>query len=100
MRGAPSIRGNKPSEEAAGLIAPHLSRLEKLVLEWFTKHGPRSTEEACIALRMDGNTVRPRICALVEKGLLIAAGFGKTSKGRTCTLYDRNRLPANQGSLL
>lgn len=100
MTGAPYIRTSATSAAASGAIKPHLANLERHVADWFAKHGPRSTEEAIDALRMDGNTVRPRIVELVKKGVLIPAGIGKTKKNRTCVLYDFNRLPANQTSLL
>lgn len=70
---APYVPGSDTSEVAAKRIAPHLNRLQGLVLAAIRSAGSKgmTDEEMGIATGLGGSTVRPRRGELATRGLIL-----------------------------
>ncbi len=85
--GAPYVRGSQTSLEAARAIIPRRGTEEWRVLVQIHAKGPLTDEQIQDDLDMNPSTERPRRVKLVQKGLVRAAGIGKTKAGRKATLW-------------
>lgn len=75
---------------AARAIAPHLGRLEALVLDHIRACGPVGTcdHEGQMALGLDDNTYRPRRWGLVRRGFIKDSGLRRnTPAGRKAVVW-------------
>jgi len=68
----PAQRHSATSVEAAQAIEPRAATLRRRVLDYLRECGDRGAtrQEVEAALGMSGNTVRPRVCELMEMGLV------------------------------
>ena len=62
------------SHEAARI---HTSTLEGMVFEVINTHGPMTTEEISQALKIDLQSITPRIAPLMRLGILVDTGLRK-----------------------
>lgn len=62
------------SHEAAKI---HTSTLESMVFEVINRNGPMTTEEIARELKIDLQSITPRIAPLVRLGILIDTGLRK-----------------------
>jgi len=93
MTGAPFVPGSDTSEEAAEAIAPHLSRLQQLLLADLRRYPNGLTDEQM----QDGgsgtplwrpSTQRPRRIELVARGLVKDSGQRRrTRSGRFAVVW-------------
>lgn len=84
----PPHNGTVTSIAAADSIAGQLGRLELLVLRGVIGMGDATTEELEEALGLPGNTVRPRIWALRQKGFVKdLVGTRTTKSGRQAQVH-------------
>jgi hypothetical protein len=72
----PGHRGVSTSVEAANALAPHLGRLQKLVLEAISEAYPvgLTADELATKLKLDRWSVQPRTSELKLKGLILDSG--------------------------
>lgn len=87
---APYAPNSSTSRAAAEAIRDHINRLQSGILTAFLAAGEEgfTTEEACSATFIAGNTMRPRLIELREKGLIVASGAErKTRSGRRATVW-------------
>ena len=60
---------SRPSREAAAKAEGFRTSQQRMIWEFLASHEDgRTTEEICIALGLDGSTVRPRLVELDEQG--------------------------------
>ena len=90
MTAGPYVRGphrSPESIEAAVSMAPHVSRVEQLILDLVASEGPLCDKEMSEALDIAENTVRPRRIALLRRGLLFRNGTTTTASGRRAATW-------------
>ena len=75
------------SHQAALSIAPHVERLERLVLEHLAIFGPRTCDAVEAALELSHQTLSPRFTALRQKGLIVQCDRERTRSGRYAWTY-------------
>jgi predicted ArsR family transcriptional regulator len=76
------------SRDAAHSIAPHLARLEQLVLDALGNAGGLTAQELEYVTGLAGNTVRPRLWELRKRGLVADSGqTRKTPSGRAAIVW-------------
>lgn len=74
------------SRAAAKAIEPHIQRLEKVVLDALAS--PLTAEQIEDETGLAGNTVRPRLVALRNRGLVIDSGQRhRTRSGREAVVW-------------
>lgn len=90
MISAPVSNGTPTSDAAADSIRHCASGLRRKVLDYLLKRGiaGATADEAEVALRMPGNTVRPRLVELRAAGLVCLLGQRReTRSGRKAEVY-------------
>ena len=90
MESAPHS-GGKASRDAAADIRPHLMTLRQRVLLFVAGRAAGATrDEIADGLKMNANTVRPRVVELIENGNLRESGeFRRTASGRKAAVLVR-----------
>ena len=86
----PSVRGSATSIAAAVAIAPHIGRLQQVVLDYIRSCGSEGcTDEQIIdATGLSPSSARPRRVECVEKGLVCDSGRVRlTRSGRSATVW-------------
>ena len=86
--GAPYVKGSDTSQAAAVSVAPHLPRLEAVVLLSVAKSGGRTSDEVEVETGLPHQTVSARIRGLVQRGLLADSGARRpTRSGRGAAVW-------------
>ena len=81
----PHQRHSQTSREAAETIEPKAATLRRMVLDFIRGQGEHGAtrQEIEAGLVMSGNTVRPRVCELMEMGLVVETDITRnTPSGR------------------
>lgn len=78
------------SYKAAELVMPSTGTLRRQVYDFIKQAGARGATdiEIQVALRMDGNTERPRRVELVNGGLVRDSGHRREIKGRQHVIWE------------
>ena len=90
LHGLPLFSEMTTSMEAAEAIAPHVARLQEVVLRAI-RHEPGgcTAEQLEDRTGLSGNTVRPRLIELCEAGLVVTSGETRLNRsGRRAKVYD------------
>lgn len=97
----PPSTANPMSREAADAILGSAASLRRAVAECIARHGPVAEWEIERHLDAAGNTIRPRVWELHQRGLTARSGTGRTPSGRRCHLYvltDEGRRAVGAGA--
>lgn len=87
---APFEKHSVTSFKAAVSVTPQLGKLQQIVLDFLRQHrAANTTDEAMMdALNLGGNTLRPRRCELVKRGLVYDSGkTAPTRSGREAVVW-------------
>lgn len=91
MRQAPHS-GSDTSRDAAHSIRREMPRLEALVLSHLSGCSGATAQEIEVATGLAGNTVRPRLVGLRERGLVEDSGERRvTTSGRRAVVWRAKR---------
>ena len=93
----PAYQRHSIESIAAGVsMAPHVSRVEQLILDLVASEGPLCDKEMSEALDIAENTVRPRRIALLRRGLLVRNGTTTTASGRRAATWGLGPAPPRE----
>lgn len=71
------------SRLAAELNSARSASQRRRVYDWIAAHGPATRDVICDALGMDGNSLRPRVRELLDRGYVrVVDAEGRTRTGR------------------
>ncbi len=87
--------GTLTSIEAARSVRNSSATQEAGVLEYIRAHGlhGRTRDEIAADMHLDGNSVRPRVASLIEKGLVQESGeIRRTASGRAAKVLISSAL--------
>ena len=87
-RRAPFVRESETSKGAAEEIAPHLGRLEQLVLDAIVMHGPQTCDELELRTGLSHQTTSARLRGLKLRHRIRATGERRpTRTGRLADVW-------------
>jgi hypothetical protein len=83
----PHVDGSETSYAAALAMVNRTDGLKKQVLTLLQSGGPMTDEAIAVTLKLNPSTARPRRIELVQDGLVVQVGEGKTRSGRRAALW-------------
>lgn len=90
----PGHRGVDTSRQAAEIIAPHVNRLEQVVIDALNDHGPLTSEEIAQVTGEDFDSIQPRTSELRAKGIIEdSAHRRKNRRGRNVIIWRLKNSP-------
>jgi predicted HTH transcriptional regulator len=87
---------SQASVEAAVSMLDKSKSLRANVLRLLRDKGPLTDEAIAVELKLNPSTARPRRIELVNDGVVVRVGEGKTTSGRRAALWGVSALGANE----
>ena len=96
----PHAPGSDSSKGAGDSMRPNAAGLRRRIYFHLLDDGPQTTEQLEQSLGLAGNTVRPRVLALVESGLACRRGTRRNQSGRHADIIHGIEMPADLADTL